>query len=82
LGPGRGPGRGGVGRGSLCGSSGIMNCRYLPFARFDRASAAHCGAVDTSCFCQHLTSIEAACSAKWPELAALAMALAAITPHS
>ena len=47
-----------------------------------RASAAHCGAVDTRCFGQHLTSIEAACSLKWPELAAQAMALATNTPHS
>jgi hypothetical protein len=67
----------------LCGSSGVMSCRYLPFARLLAAHLPRIAAPSTrGASVKHLTSIEAACSTKWPELAPHAMALAAITPHS
>jgi hypothetical protein len=67
----------------LCGSSGIMSCRYLPFARLLAAHLPRIAAPSTrGVSVSTSTSIEAACSTMWPELAAQAMALAAITPYS
>jgi hypothetical protein len=58
-----------VGRGSLCGSSGIMSCRYLPFARLLAAHLPRIAAPSTrGASVSTSTSIEAACSTTWPEL--------------
>jgi hypothetical protein len=75
LGPGRGPGLGvGLGsRDSLCGSSGVMSCRHLPFARLLAAHlpriAAPALAGSSGYSRLDLPSIEAACRSARSELA-------------
>ena len=60
-----------MGRGLLSGSSGVMNCRYLPFARLLTAHLPRIAAPSRrGTHVRASISIEAACRPERPELAA------------